>query len=304
MSTPPTPRRQRLPFAPAHHCWSCGDPINAFQAAGQGGVCPRFECRAAESRRRQAEDRQLEAQRHELARTRMVDEGVDPDTASWSVTPHNDAEPVPLTPERRKAFLDYLRRTTREAAEEDGPNAARPGKPPAATEADRAPPPDGFKVELGASGSDGPPGGQPVRGGRFEAPEPAEARALAAGCATCRGWCCRQGGTHAFLTADRIRRLLRERPDLDPDDVPALYEGYLGPRHLRGGCVFQGESGCRLPRELRGDTCNEYFCPDLVQVRRQWRKPGSGDDQHRFVAVRPGGKGADSLGTVPMPDDV
>lgn len=299
MGSSSRPARRRLPFAPAHHCRSCGADIDAFQAVGQAGVCERFECRAAESRRRQAEDRAIEAGRRERARTRLEADGADPGVVSWSVTPFNGAEVVPLTQERRAAFLDYLRRTVAEAVEggdagSDAGSGAGSG---------------------GASGADSDP-----NEGRFGPPGPGEARALAAGCGTCRGWCCRQGGTHAFLTAERIARLLRERPELHPDGVPALYASHLEETHLEGGCVFQGETGCRLPRDVRGDTCNDYFCPDLVEVRRRWRKeePSEGDGNgstkeggdgsdaptHHFVAVTPRGDAAQAVGRTAVPEEV
>lgn len=258
----------RLPFAPAHHCWSCGEPIDAFRAVGHGGVCDRFECRAAEARRKQAEDRAIEARRREVARERMEREGSDPDATSWSVTPYNEAQLVPLAAWRRADFLEYVRRITREAVDL-GPHSPE------------AQPPDREE-------------------GRFPPPRPDEGRALATGCATCQGRCCRRGGTHAFLKPGRIARLLRERPDLEPEDVPALYESHLGAEHLSGGCVFQGEKGCRLPRALRGDTCNDYYCSDLIQVRREWRKESPGDTHH-FVAVRPRGEEADDVKSVPKP---
>lgn len=259
VSDPPAPgfRRARLPYAPARHCWSCGDPIHPHQAVGQGGVCDRLECRAAWVRRHREEERRLEAARRERARDALRDEAPDPEGASWSLTPANHAELVPLTRERREAFLRHLRRTVAEAtAEATGP-------------AD--PEPEGTEPEEG----------------RFGPPGPDEGLALAAGCAACRGWCCRRGGTHAFLDPDRIRRLLEERPALAPADVPDLYASFLGEEHLDGGCVFQGESGCRLPREIRGDTCNAYYCPDLVAARRMWREPGD-ERSHRFVAVARG----------------
>lgn len=296
MFMPPGRHRPRLPFAPAHRCWSCGEPIDAFQAVSQGGVCTRFECRAAESRRRQAEDRRVEARRRDVAREHLTGEGLDPDRSSWSVTPYNDAELVALTAERREAFLTYLRRTTREAVE-----GAETGPAGAGDNNGHTSPPADFAVEAGASAPAAIQDEAPDDDGRFGPPDAVEGRGLAAACATCRGWCCRQGGTHAFLKADRIRRLLRERPDLEPDDVPSLYEGHLGERHLQGGCVFQGETGCRLPRELRSDTCNEYFCPDLVQVRRQWRTPGGGPT-HRFMAVHPGRDTAEGMKAVEKPD--
>jgi hypothetical protein len=215
--------------------------------------------------RQQAEERRLEVVRRDRARRWLADRGVDPEGASWSLTPSNGAGPVPLALELREEFRRYLVRIVEEAVhgESGTGKGAVDAEAGTDTQEDRFPPPTGD-----------------------------EARALGAACATCRGWCCRRGGTHAFLEADRIRRLMDERPDLTPADVVELYTSHLGATHLEGGCVFQGEQGCRLPRDLRGDTCNAYLCPDLVTLRRRLREPrdpgAEGPESHWFVAVLPG----------------
>ncbi|HZD05960.1 MAG TPA: hypothetical protein VE173_13700, partial [Longimicrobiales bacterium] len=82
---------------------------------GQGGVCDRLECRAAWVRRHREEERRVEELRKERARAALRDEGLEPDGESWSLTPANPAKPVPLSRERREAFLRHLRRTVAEA---------------------------------------------------------------------------------------------------------------------------------------------------------------------------------------------
>lgn len=262
------PAAAGLPFAPTQRCWSCGDPITPFQATGQNGICDRMECRSAAARRLLEEDRRLEAERREAAAAALRDTGLNPEEAAWSLTPANPAGPVPLSPERRRAFLAHLRWTVEEAVAPEGRT-----RPDAATEEDE---------------------------GRFGPPGEEEREALTAGCAACRGWCCRRGGTHAFLEATRIRRLLRDRPDLAPAELPDLYASFLGEEHLEGGCVFQGEAGCRLPRDLRSDTCERYHCPDLAHARRRWRRDGGGT--HHFVALLSGRAEAPRIGAGQAPD--
>ena len=87
--------------------------------------------------------------------------------------------------------------------------------------------------------------------------------ATQAACATCRGQCCSHGGEHAYLDEDTIRRLVRERPGLGARGIAALYRGRLAKESFAGSCVFHGEQGCRLPRELRSDLCNEFYCNAL-----------------------------------------
>jgi hypothetical protein len=87
--------------------------------------------------------------------------------------------------------------------------------------------------------------------------------ATQAACTTCRGQCCSHGGEHAYLDGDTIRRAARERPGLGPRGIAALYRARLGKESFAGSCVFHGADGCQLPRELRSDLCNEFYCNAL-----------------------------------------
>lgn len=91
-------------------------------------------------------------------------------------------------------------------------------------------------------------------------------QALSAACATCRGFCCREGGDHAFLDAGTLQRLRVQQPALTPHDCLELYLAALPERSVVGSCVYHGVQGCALPRELRSDICNDYFCEPL----REW----------------------------------
>lgn len=167
------------------------------------------------------------------------------------MVPSNPARPVALDPSAVSDFRGHLRRVL------DDLVSSGPGRSvPASDAADAA----------GESA-------------------PAEADALARACATCRGWCCRRGGSHAFLDVRSVDRVWRERPGASPAALEALYLEHLGATHLDGGCVFQGESGCRLPRSLRSDTCNTWLCPDLHRQRDRWRDRRDEPSATRFVAV-------------------
>ena len=86
-------------------------------------------------------------------------------------------------------------------------------------------------------------------------------------CTLCRGGCCSIGGNKAFLTAATIRRLMRLRPELRPDRVADEYLDRLGARTVAGSCINHTSTGCSLPREMRADTCNDYFC----RAMREWQ---------------------------------
>ena len=104
---------------------------------------------------------------------------------------------------------------------------------------------------------------------RDAASGPAPSPASRAACATCRGQCCAHGGEHAYLDEDTIRRVARAWPELGARGVAALYRTRLDKQSFAGSCVFHGAQGCRLPRELRSDLCNEFYCNALKLFLRE-----------------------------------
>ncbi len=95
-------------------------------------------------------------------------------------------------------------------------------------------------------------------------PEPHAA--LAAACATCRGYCCRNGGSRAFIDARTIARIRQEQPDLDDASILNAYERAIPAQHVEGSCVFHGPQGCTLTRAYRSQICNEFYCAPV----REW----------------------------------
>jgi hypothetical protein len=49
--------------------------------------------------------------------------------------------------------------------------------------------------------------------------------------------------------------------------VLANYLRHLGDHSIEGSCIFHQVDGCGLPRELRSDTCNRFYCAGLVEYR-------------------------------------
>ena len=82
-------------------------------------------------------------------------------------------------------------------------------------------------------------------------------------CTLCRGGCCSTGGEKAYLGAATIRRFMRLRPELPADRVAAEYLDRLGDQTVAGSCINHTTTGCSLPREMRADTCNAYYCTPM-----------------------------------------
>jgi hypothetical protein len=96
--------------------------------------------------------------------------------------------------------------------------------------------------------------------------------ALQAACTNCRGVCCANGNDHAYLTPETLQRVKRDNAHLSDDQVVELYLSRVGPRTYAGSCIFHQPTGCSLPRSMRSDTCNNFFCSPmrdfLAQVAR------------------------------------
>lgn len=82
-----------------------------------------------------------------------------------------------------------------------------------------------------------------------------------AACRLCRGECCLSGyEAHAHLGVEDIRRYRRRHPDATPAQIKADYLDRMPRERTLGGCYFQGEMGCTLPRRLRSELCNTFVC--------------------------------------------
>jgi len=88
-------------------------------------------------------------------------------------------------------------------------------------------------------------------------------------CTMCKGGCCASGKEHAYLSVFSIRRYMDNNPDLSADDILNLYISYISPESINNSCINQRVSGCALPRELRSDICNGYYCDPLKKYHKK-----------------------------------
>lgn len=93
-------------------------------------------------------------------------------------------------------------------------------------------------------------------------------------CAMCRGACCSSGGDHAYLSPLILRRMLDANPELGGEDIVARYLSCVATEAVEGSCINQTASGCSLPRDMRSDTCNAYFCDPILNYHRDSEEAG------------------------------
>lgn len=97
-------------------------------------------------------------------------------------------------------------------------------------------------------------------------PRPEVQEFFGGACALCRGYCCRLAGDHAFFRAETVQRFRRDFPDMTQEQVIDHYMSHLQEQSLENSCVYHGERGCVLPRDIRPSICNDFFCEGLWDV--------------------------------------
>ncbi len=113
----------------------------------------------------------------------------------------------------------------------------------------------------------------------------AETQLLLTACATCRGKCCREGGDHAFLSAESMIAYLQRFPAADDDAVVAHHLRHIGETTMTHGCVYQGLRGCTLAAELRADICHRFHCTGLLMLKGQF---AAGEPVRAYLVHRRG----------------
>lgn len=86
-------------------------------------------------------------------------------------------------------------------------------------------------------------------------------------CALCKGGCCARGQEHGYLSASSMRRLLDADSSLTADQLLDAYLSRLAESSTVNACINQGPQGCVLPRELRSNTCNQFYCGSIKKYQ-------------------------------------
>ena len=223
---------------PGQVCRFCGRPLSREGLAA--GLCVGKDCRLklAEKQRLEKEKREQEAV--EAAARALHERATGREFASiypLTIIPSNPLQTGPLPDERRRALSDHITGVLNELAIVDGSE----------------PPPPRISIPSPTS----PP------------PSPALKAVLSGACAVCRGSCCRGGVEKAYLDTKTLHRYRGDHPEATPREILGAYLDKLGETTYISSCVYHQPGGCGLPREMRSDTCNNYFCPELKEFERE-----------------------------------
>ena len=85
-------------------------------------------------------------------------------------------------------------------------------------------------------------------------------------CQVCAGRCCIQGADRAYIKEDTIKRYMYDNPGISFDQVFANYEQTISEQTYNDSCINHTDHGCNLPREMRSDTCNNFYCNALKKL--------------------------------------
>lgn len=226
----------------------CGDPqcdlvlaMRQRMQPGQYADYLRMQRRLiAQRRRQQAAHAEL------VARLKREDEATDralmaslPDAEGATAVriPRAELRLEPLPPERAAAYEDHLRERIA-AATADGEDGGEEW--------------DERKL-----------GWDPAQHDAIFVQHPALRARSDALCTACRGSCCSRGADHAYLRVETMRAALRAEPGLDGEGLLARYLDRLPAESVAGSCINQTAQGCALPRALRSETCNAFYCGPL-----------------------------------------
>jgi hypothetical protein len=131
-----------------------------------------------------------------------------------------------------------------------------------------------------------------------------EAPVVGAACAVCTGFCCRGGGTRAYLDLGAVRSFMARHPGMRLREVLRAYLGKLPDATHQGSCVYHGPRGCGLPREMRSSVCNTFYCDGVKGLRNEIAAEGPKSvlllaaDEGEFLksaVIEPDGKTADLM---------
>lgn len=101
-------------------------------------------------------------------------------------------------------------------------------------------------------------------------------------CGMCKGGCCSTGGDKAYISVVTIKRFMDENPNLTANEVLAAYLSKISSETISDACINQTDEGCSLPREMRSDTCNGFYCDSI----RAWHDRALEERSHTVLAIQ------------------
>lgn len=91
-------------------------------------------------------------------------------------------------------------------------------------------------------------------------------------CEECKGRCCVNGGDTALLQKETLMRYMNQNPELSAQQVFSQYEARVSNQTYADSCIHHTKTGCSLPREMRADSCNDFYCSTIKEFNMNFTK--------------------------------
>ena len=86
-------------------------------------------------------------------------------------------------------------------------------------------------------------------------------------CAMCKGGCCACGKEHAYHSVFSMRRYMDENPQQSAGEIIECFLSAIATHVIADSCINHTVNGCALPRSMRSDICNAYYCDSLKKYQ-------------------------------------
>lgn len=95
---------------------------------------------------------------------------------------------------------------------------------------------------------------------------PQLANLTSASCGLCKGGCCSAGNDSGLISLETIKRAVKIYKFTNEEEVLNSYLSLLGDQSVEHSCINHGPKGCVLPKRMRSDVCNGYYCESLKEL--------------------------------------
>jgi len=92
-------------------------------------------------------------------------------------------------------------------------------------------------------------------------------------CKACQGRCCLNAGDHSYLQVETIKRYATQHPNLSPEQIKQNYAHRIPEKTHNQSCLNHTQTGCALPKEMRSDVCNNFYCSTIKEFNINFSLP-------------------------------
>lgn len=92
-------------------------------------------------------------------------------------------------------------------------------------------------------------------------------------CTKCKGRCCLNAGDESYLQVATIRHYVALNPYLSAAQIKNNYQQYIPEKTYSLSCINHTEFGCALPKAMRSEMCNNFYCSTVKEFNALFFQP-------------------------------